>query len=220
MGKRIEMKDLIKKLYNSNNKRDFIIWNYLWIFSNNGKIKISIKKLEKDFKIPKSSLNKTLNKTILNWNKKKQFVTIKRLEKDKYEICFLKDPIDSGGNKQQVYQELFIWLKLYYVGVNYDYLEINNHKKYVKLICDKLEKIILNKGLKLSDEILKETFILFFERIDGWWLENKLISLPTINKSFTKILNQIKPKNGESKYSKAKKQSISQIDFNKIAEKS
>ena len=125
------MKDLIKKLYNSNNKRDFIIWNYLWIFSNNGKIKISIKKLEKDFKIPKSSLNKTLNKTILNWNKKKQFVTIKRLEKDKYEICFLKDPIDSGGNKQQVYQELFIWLKLYYVGVNYDYLEINNHKKYV-----------------------------------------------------------------------------------------
>lgn len=213
------MKDLIKKLYNSNNKRDFIIWNYLWIFCNNGKIKISIKKLEKDFKIPKSSLNKTLNNTISNWNKKKQFVTIKRLEKDKYEICFLKEPIDSGS-KQQVYQELFIWLKLYYLGVNYDYLEINNHKKYVKLICDKLEKIILNKGLKLSDETLKETFILFFERIDGWWLENKLISLPTINKSFTKILNQIKPKNGESKYSKAKEQSISQIDFNKIAEKS
>jgi hypothetical protein len=210
------MEEYIKALFKIN-QRDFTIWNYLWIFSKDGKIKISITQLEKDFKIPKSSLNKTLNKRILLWNKKKKVVGIKRLEKDIFQISFIKEPVDEN---EKIYNELYIWIKSFYLKVNYDYIELSSHKRYIKLICKKLEKVILNKKIDLNDKVIKETFILYIENIDGWWLENKLISLPTINKSFSKILNQMKPKNaGESKYSKAAKQSIDQIDFTKFAQK-
>ena len=57
------MKDFLRNLYRKN-KRDFDVWNYLWLFSDNNSIDFTQAELGGRFNLPASSLHRILNKNL------------------------------------------------------------------------------------------------------------------------------------------------------------
>jgi hypothetical protein len=217
------MKEFLKELY-IKSKRDFEVWNYLWLFSENNKINFSQTELSARFRLPPSSLHRILNIYPEQWNDKKVFVEYSRVAYKKYNVTFY--PNGKKYPKQEVYtiyDELFEWLKGYYAELDFDYADIKDHKRYVKVICDKLKKAMLKNGTKVDEALLKNTFKVVFTNIDDWWKDTGNITLTLVSKHFTKILNQLKANNGNSKkrdsYDKAAAK-VDEVDFSKLAAKS
>lgn len=216
------MKQQLRELYRKNT-RDFEVWNYLWLFADDSnEIEFAHSDLTMKFNIPLSSLHRILNLYPELWNEEKTFVEYEKVAYKRFRVKFY--PKGKRAKKQttlDIHDELFIWLKTdYYPSIDYDYDEITKHKKYVKLICEKLEKAMKQRDPNVTEESLKETFKYFFKNIGDWWIQNGNITLTLINKHFTKIINQIKTSNGGKKrdsYSKAA-ESIDGVDFDKLAE--
>ena len=216
------MKFLLRELY-SKNKRDFDVWNYLWLFSDeSNSIEFSHIDLCARFKVPLSSLHRMLNKYPETWNTDKTFVEYEKTGYKNYRVIFYpKGKVTPKAKIVTIHDELFDWVKIFYKEKNFDYLDLSKHKRYIKTICTKIEKAMKSRETEVTDESLKQTFILIFENIPEWWVDNGNITLTTINKNFTKILNQIKSNNGTKKrdsYSKAA-ESVSGIDYDSLAAK-
>jgi hypothetical protein len=220
------MKLLLKELYNTN-RRDFDVWNYLWLFSDEShSIQFSHIDLCGRFKVPFSSLHRMLGRYNETWNADKIFVEYSKVGYKKYQVVFhpkgkIKSKAESVSTVITVYDELFEWLKGFYKQKNFDYMELSSHKKYIKTICTKVEKAMRDRNTEVTEESIKQTFKIIFENLPEWWVDSGNITLTTISKSFTKILNQIKTNNGAKKrdsYSKAV-ESVGVIDYDSLASK-
>jgi hypothetical protein len=142
------------------------------------------------------------------------FIKLDKIGNKLYKVKFY----DNGKKKNAIKtnQELKKWIITYYKERDIDYVDISNHKKYVDMIYQKIEKAIKQRGkFEVNEDICNDTFKMFFKKLPNWWLEHAF-TLPTINKNFTKILNQIKfNSNGkQSNYVSAEKNL--DIDFEKL----
>ena len=214
------MKELLKELYKSNH-RDFEVWNYLWLFADESEsIEFSHTELCSRFNIPLSSLSRVLKIYPERWNKDKVLVEYEKVEYKAFKVTFYpKGKKTTSAPTQTIHDDLYDWLKGHYKQIDFDYADMPSHRKYVKTICDKLQKAMKERNTLVTDQSTKDTFQFFFTNIDSWWKDNGTITLPLISKHFTKILNQIKTsKNGKKRdsYSKAAEQ-IDGIDFGKLA---
>jgi predicted CopG family antitoxin len=214
------MKLLLKELYHKN-RRDFDVWNYLWLFSDeSNSIQFSHTDLGCRFKVPLSSLHRMLNKYPEIWNIDKTFVEYEKTGYKSYKVIFYpKGKKEIKAKTITIHDELFNWLKEFYKEKNFDYSDLTKHKRYVKTICGKVEKAMENRDTQVTDESLSDTFKLIFENLPEWWVDSGNITLTTISKNFTKILNQIKANNGATKkdsYSKAA-ESVTRIDYDDLA---
>jgi hypothetical protein len=215
------MKQQLKELYGKN-RRDFDVWNFLWLFSSkkDNSIEFSHSELCSRFSVPPSSLHRILKIYPEQWNEGETImVEYNKVGYGKYRVRFFAK--GKKKDKQEIhtiYDELYEWLGEYYRSIDFDYSDMDKHKRYVKLICDKLEKAMKERETEINDESIKETFRVFFQNIDEWWIEQGNITLTLVNKHFTKILNQIKSnrngKKGDS-YSRTREEAES-IDFSKL----
>jgi hypothetical protein len=217
------MKKLLKKLYKKS-KRDFEVWNYLWLFSENNSIDFTLSELGGRFNLPPSSLHRILNIYPEQWNEEKVFVEYTRKAYKQYNVKF--HPNGKKIEKSQIhtiYDSLFDWIKEYYIEIEYEYTDISTHKKYIKIISDKLTKAMKSKKSEVTDETVSNTFKFLISNIPDWWRENGNLTLPQISKHFTKIVNQVKTNNGGTKkrdsYSKAAND-VDEIDFTQLTRKS
>ena len=213
------MKTFLKTLYKKN-KRDFDVWNYLWLFSDNNSIDFTHAELCGRFNIPNSSLHRTLNSNIDSVNTNEStYITYERTTYKHYKVVFYpKGKKKSTLSSNSIYDSIYNWLKEYYSSIEFDYADMPKHKRYIKTICNKLSKAMKDKNTEVTDESLRETFCFFIQNIDGWWKDTGNITLPIISKHFTKLLNQVKTNGTRKKsdsYSKAAEQADS-IDFNKL----
>lgn len=215
------MKEFLKELY-IKNRRDFEVWNYLWLFSENNSIEFTPSSLAGRFGLPPSSLHRILNIYPEIWNKEKIFVEYTKLAYKTHSVTFYPKGKKIPKNKEYtVHDELFDWLGGYYRELDFDYTDLSHHKRYVKLICDKLKKAMTEKATEITNETLINTFQFFFLNIDDWWKDTGNITLTVINKNFTKILNQVKTNGNKSKrdsYSKAAAK-VDEVDFSQLTKK-
>lgn len=221
MGRGVEMKKLLKELY-LKKKRDFDVWNYLWVFSDDSNIIVfNPSELCGRFNIPPSSLHRILNKYPEDWNGDKTFVEYERLKRKEFKVIFHPKgkKLKKTSTQPVIYDELFNWLKQHYKNIAFDYQDLNQHKHRVKTICDKVTKAMKDKNTEITDESVKDTFKYIFLNMPQWWVDNGNITLPLVSKHFTKILNQVKNQtNGKKRdsYSKAA-ETADGIDFEKVA---
>lgn len=216
------MRDFLKYLYKKN-KRDFDVWNYLWLFSDNNRISFTHSELCDEFKLPSSSLHRILNRNIEEINSdEKVLIDYERTSYKNYQIIFYpKGKKENQKTEFTIYDEIYLWLKEYYDSIGFDYEDISKHKKYIVTICTKMRKVMKVKDNIVTDETLRDTFYFFVLNIDDWWKETGNITLPLLSKHFTKILNQIKSNGTRTKsdsYSKSAKQ-VDSIDFDKLTRK-
>jgi len=214
------MKEFLKELY-IESRRDFELWNYLWLFSDSkNEIEFSHSELCGRFSMSLTTLKRVIKRNIENWNGDKCFVTYEKLGFSRFRVVFFPKGKKADKLKESsLDSDLFEWLKSYYESIEFDYSDLVKHKRYIKTICSKLEKAMKERGAEVTDQSLNDTFVFFFKSIPNWWVENSNITLPLISKHFTKILNQIKTSsNGKKRdsYSKAA-ESADGIDFGKLA---
>lgn len=216
------MKELLKELY-IKNRRDFEVWNYLWLFSSNNEIEFNTLDLSIKFNLPMSSLHRILKTYPDNWNENKTFVQHKKHYRLHRITFYPKGKAIPKSKNRDFYDDLFDWLKNdYYSELDFDYVDLIKHKPYIKTICNKLKKAMLEKSKEFNDELLISTFKLMFTSIDDWWKDSGNITLVIINKNFTKILNQVKKNGNKSKrdsFSKAAAK-VDEVDFSKFTDKS
>jgi hypothetical protein len=216
------MKEQLKTLYQKN-RRDFDVWNYLWLFADNNSINFTHSDLAARFGLPASSLHRILNIYPEQWNEEKVFVEYEKIAYKQYNVKFYpKGKKATKTELHSVYDELFVWLKQYYADLEYDYADLTKHKRYVKIICDKLTKAMKKRGTEITDDLLRDTFKFLFINIDDWWKESGNITLTMVSKHFTKILNQVKTNNGGTKkrdsYTKAAEK-VDEVDFSRLTRK-
>ena len=220
MGGGSRMKDFLKDLY-IRKKRDFDVWNYLWLFSDNNTIIFTQTELCGRFGLPASSLHRILNQNIENANIDRVFIEYERIAFKNYRVIFYPKGKKIRKTKySDLYIELYDWMKDYYVEIDFDYADMPKHRRYINTICDKIIKAMRDKKTEITDENVIATFQFFIKGIDNWWRDTGNITLPLISKHFTKLLNQVKQNgtNGGKKrdsFSKAAEQ-IDAIDFNKL----
>ena len=212
-----ELQELYKK-----SSKEFNVWSYLWIFSDKSQVSFSYSDLSSRFGIPISTLHRIINKNISAWHKVGAHISIHKSEYKNHVIYFKKK---KTTNKitflEDRNEELYDFLKLHYASLDYDYPDINKHKRFIETITKKLKKAMIFKGTVVTNESLKETFKVFISNIDDWWRESGNITLPLISKHFTKMLNQVKNNsNGKKRdnYSVAANQA-DEIDFDKLTRK-
>jgi hypothetical protein len=210
------MKLRLKELYIKNH-RSFQVWEYLWLFSDtNNSIEFTHSDLRGRFNIPETSLCRILEQAH-EWNDERIIVEKIKIKPKTYRIVF--HPRGRRNAKViTVHDELYVWVRKYYESQEYEYNDLAKHRRYVKIICDKLVEAIKKRGAEVTDDLLKQAFYAYFNNIDDWWRNNSF-TLPAINKHFTKILNQVKQSvNGKKRdsYSKAT-ESAEQVDFGKLA---
>lgn len=221
------MKQILKELYHKK-RRDYAVWNYLWLFADDkNSIEFSHSDLCSRFSLPLSSLHRILNIYPEMWNEEKVYVKYEKIRYKQFKVTFYpkgKKIISTDLAVNTLDNELFNWLKTdYYPRINYDYTDIARHKRFVGLIREKLEKALKSRKREVNNEIIKEIFQQFFNQIDSWWINNGIVSLTVINKNFTQILNKQIQSNGNGgkkrdSYTKAAEES-GDIDFSKLTEK-
>ena len=104
------------------------------------------------------------------------------------------------------------FLNNYYKDNDIHYPELSRHNSHIKKIVTKLSLLMVKRKVELNETNVENTFRIFFENIPTWWKQNQF-TLPSINKNFTKILNQIKSNNkNNTKYDKAS-EDVSNLKF-------
>jgi hypothetical protein len=204
---------------------EFNIWNHLWILSDNkNRVVFNYIDISSQLGLPVKTVNRVVNKFVNDWNSgDKIIVEYNKLQGRELEIIFY-----PNGKKKPIlkiiphHEEMFSIAKDWYVSKEYDYPELKKHKKYIKSICEKIENSIKDRGdnSNPTPKDLIDSFEIILKNMPDWWIENSQISLTTINKNFSKIIDQIK-RNATSKksdsYSKAR-ESASRINFSKFTE--
>ena len=193
------MKHILKELYFSN-KRHFEVWNYLWLMSEDGVMDFSYLDVCARFKVPKSTLARIL-KLEEKWNITSVHSRIERLDKNHRVLFFdnptpteIKQPAPTKRQKvDKRTMEVLEWLKDFYKEKNKDYPGIANQRANIRGIIGKVEVMVKKTIPEATDDQIIENTKLFFNKIPDWWIE-KAFTLPSINKNFVAIYDQIKSK--------------------------
>ena len=212
------MKRKLIYLQNKNDKYFSVILN-LWLKSDDvGCLEISKEKLMILFKCSAPTFNSLYEKYI------SEYVISERIERRKkiFKLNFGSIGVQEKKQKSKLnrsestlYNDIKDFLKNFYIKNDYDYPELSKHFKYAQSIYDKLvDAMKKREGVEVTKEATIDTFQFFFNNLPKWWVESKNISLTTINKNFTKILNEIKTTKND-KYSKTAVESES-IDFSRF----
>tara|TARA_Y100000034_G_C6819129_1_gene368738 strand:+ start:69 stop:713 length:645 start_codon:yes stop_codon:yes gene_type:complete len=209
------MKELLRILYDKN-IRFFNVWNHLYLYSDdNNEIVFTNSEIIGRFKIPHSTLTRAIQYA-LSINNGKTYIEMEKIAPKTYKVKFYPNGKRTLKSKIKN-RELKEWIVNYYKKEDFDYPELKKHLRFVDSICGKLEQAIKDRATEeYTPELLIKTFYVFFEKIPDWWKENAF-TLPSINKNFSKILNQIKlSANGKTnKYVSATK-GVEDLDFEKI----
>jgi hypothetical protein len=80
-----------------------------------------------------------------------------------------------------------------------------------------MDELIKAKNDVITEDIRFDSFCIFFEKLPEWWISNKKLSLVTLNKNFTSILNQIKANQHGDKFNSLKAGAES-IDFSSLTD--
>tara|TARA_R110002020_G_scaffold44348_10_gene128036 strand:- start:9231 stop:9881 length:651 start_codon:yes stop_codon:yes gene_type:complete len=209
------MKEVFRILYDKN-VRFFEVWNYLYLYSNEqNEIVFTNSDIIGRFKLPPSTLNRAIS-FALSINNGKIYIELEKIAPKTYKAKFY--PNGKRNVKAVKNKELKVWIEDYYKKQEYDYPELKKHLRFVDTICDKLEKAIKERNTEpFTPDLLHKTFCVFFEKIPDWWKENAF-TLTSINKNFSKILNQIKlSANGKSNNYASATRKVESLDFEKIS---
>lgn len=234
------MKNIWLKLYG---KPTFDFWFYLWINSGSKPLKFTINdvylKSMKEIIDPDLIVQEVEDYNLIFFDKKDSKIYCEIVKSNPglhptltiYTIkWFLNgkkvDIIDGEVNNskentfKKITDELMKdYLPLFYNLNKYDYPDLKNHRRFVNSILEKITQAIKlrqdNDETELTDEYIMNGFKIFFDSIPKWWIENQVLGLPSINKNFSKILNQIKHESNSK--IKQQQQSSEFIDFNELA---
>ncbi len=208
------MKEILKILYEKN-IRFFNVWNYLYLYSDdNNEIIFTNSDIIGRFNLPASTLTRAI-KYGLDTNNGKTYIELTKVSPKTYKVKFY--PNGKRNAKAVKNVDLKKWITAYYKEEQFDYPELKKHLRFVDSICEKMEKAIKDKGqVEYSNDVLNDTFQVFFNKIPDWWKQNAF-TLPSINKNFSKILNQIKlSSNGKSSNYVSATKTVNELDFEKI----
>ena len=211
------MKEYLKWL-KVRNKHHFELILYLWLNSNDkGITTFKISEICSNFNISKTSLYRFLDENnkfeVTKIDKgiraikfeetqqiKEVFKTVRKVENNSI--------IEFNGRLRK-------FLREFYEKHDFDYPELEKHFRFALNIMSKMDELIKRKNEVITEEIRFDSFCIFFEKLPSWWIENKKLSLATLNKNFTNILNQIKSSQND-KYSSLQ-QGAESIDFSEFA---
>ena len=207
------MKKILSRLIDEN-YRYYLVWSYLWIKSDSkNTYQFTLEDLHNRLDIPKATLSRIL-KHCETWNIEKVYTEVEVINRV-YHVKFY----DKGKVEKKTYKQLHVnaieFLKDFYKKHNYDYQKFSNHKRYAILIMDKIQGSMRSRNNEITDETSLIAFEVFFKSIPDWWKQNNF-ELTSINKHYSKILNQIKAKQHD-KYSTAKAHT-EQGDYSDLAD--
>tara|TARA_R110001592_G_scaffold192794_4_gene439675 strand:+ start:558 stop:1106 length:549 start_codon:yes stop_codon:yes gene_type:complete len=152
--------------------------------------------LSSKLNLSKSTLTRAMKMVdIVNTDKK--YIELNKIGNNEYFLKFFPNGKTEPKNINSMDLILLDFLKQYYIENDIHYPELKKHKSHIKKISTKLSLVLTSKKVEINDENLINTFKVFFKNIPLWWKQNQF-TLPSINKNFTKILNQIKSKNNKS----------------------
>lgn len=211
------MKEYLKGLQLVN-KKQFEIVLYLWLSSDiKGIYTFKIQEICTVFNISKTSLYRLIQSNeyfeVSNLGKGFKVVKFNEVVTPKNEVVkVVKKSTDSSDIEYN--GRLRKFLKEFYNKHDFDYPELEKHFRYALNIMSKMDELIKVKNEVITENIRFDSFCIFFEKLPSWWTENKKLSLPTLNKNFTSILNQIKSSQND-KYSSLQ-QGAESIDFSDL----
>jgi len=214
------MKELLRSIY-LYNKTYYKVWVHIWVFSDSKNVfDFTYSELSSVLGIPETTIRRAIDKIFRAWNDDgRTLVEFEKSENGSNQIKLYP----KGKPKSKFYEihdEMFDWVKVWYKKNDYDYLEIGRHKKYIRLISDKIKKSMIERtNQEPNDEGVLNSFQLFFENIPDWWINQGQATLNKVNKNYDTILNQIKSKNGKKRdsYQKSSEQ-VGEVDFTKLTE--
>lgn len=204
------MKAFFKRLYFSS-PACYNVWTYLWLTSDEkNETVFEYSELQGRFKIATSSLYRHLK--IDKYVGEKIYVEVEKISAKKAKVKFYPNG-KRKPKKQKTLVDLKLWIKNYYLENEIDYVDFLKHERFVDNIHDKMKKAIKAKDPSKCDEnTVSDTVMFMFTHLPEWWKENAF-TLPSINKNFTKILNQIKQsRNGRQ----GKKYAITDSEIERI----
>ena len=212
------MKEYLKGLQ-SINKKQFALVLYLWLESDKqGITTFKILDICKMFSIPKTSLYRFLasnNKFhLMKLEGGRRVIKFAEKEELAEVVKVVKKSTDSSDIEYN--GRLRKFLKEFYFKHDFDYPELEKHFRYALNIMSKMDELIKVKNEVITENIRFDSFCIFFEKLPVWWTENKKLSLPTLNKNFTSILNEIKSSQND-KYSSLQSGAES-IDFSSLTD--
>jgi len=182
------MKEILKNLY-AWNPRYYAVWSYLWVMSDK-ETEFDFSELCHELSVPRSTMYRIL-KHYENWNQEKIFVDCS-IESGVVSLRFYdKGKARTKKAENYLLTDAMVFLNEYYAEKNYDYINLKDHKGFADKILEKVRSSVEARQGAVDDTKLLEAFKLFFSCIPKWWQENSF-TLPTINKNYTKIFNQIK----------------------------
>jgi hypothetical protein len=199
------------------NKKQFALILYLWLESDKqGVYTFKILDICKMFSIPKTSLYRFLASNhkfhLMKLEGGRRVIKFAEKEELAEVIKVVKKATDSSDIEYN--GRLRKFLKEFYFKHDFDYPELEKHFRYALNIMSKMDELIKVKNEVITENIRFDSFCIFFEKLPVWWTENKKLSLPTLNKNFTNILNQIKSSQND-KYSSLQ-QGAESIDFSDL----
>ena len=212
------MKEYLKGLQ-SINKKQFALVLYLWLESDKqGITTFKILDICKMFSIPKTSLYRFLASNhkfhLMKLEGGRRVIKFAEKEELAEVVKVVKKSTDSSDIEYN--GRLRKFLKEFYFKHDFDYPELEKHFRYALNIMSKMDELIKVKNEVITENIRFDSFCIFFEKLPVWWTENKKLSLPTLNKNFTSILNEIKSSQND-KYSSLQSGAES-IDFSSLTD--
>lgn len=214
------MKEYLKGLQ-LRNKTQFALILYLWLESDKkGITAFKVSDICEMFSVPKTSLYRFLSSNpnfhLMKLGGGRRIIKFAEIEELREVVKSIK-PVKKEENYSiiEFNGRLRKFLKEFYFKHDFDYPELEKHFRFALSIMSKMDELINRKNEVITEEIRFNSFCIFFEKLPSWWIENKKLSLATLNKNFTNILNQIKSSQND-KYSSLQ-QGAESIDFSDLA---
>jgi hypothetical protein len=212
------MKEFLKDL-RYKNKNHFELVLHLWLNSDGkGIYAFNIQEVCSIFNISKTSLYRLIQSNeyfeVMNLGKGFKVVKFNEGVAPKKEVAkAVKKSTDSSEIEYN--GRLRKFLREFYDKHDFDYPELEKHFRFALNIQSKMDELIKVKNDVITEDIRFDSFCIFFEKLPVWWVENKKLSLATLNKNFTSILNQIKASQNGDKFNSLKAGAES-IDFSEF----
>lgn len=211
------MKEILRLLSHDNLAR-FQVWSYLWVNRDNKNVvKFTLNDLCYIFKLPKTTIQRHLSyMNDMNMDK----IHVESLQTRRgTELKFYEKGKPSKAPKNPLHEDSFKYVQKFYIDSGFDYPNIRDHKRFIVNILTKLEgSIKLKSGVEPTPEVTKEALEALMTNLPKWWVDNGNITLPTINKSYAKIIQQIKNNAGSTDSYTKESQSTSAEDYEKFVQ--
>lgn len=172
------------------------VWSYLWLTSNSGNIRVfNYLDLCVKFKISKSTCSRLISKYAETFNSEKTHVELS-FTGSTYTAKFYENgkPNKKAEPMNDYHFGIMSYLREYYQKKAFEYTELDQHRKYMVYLLSKITKSMQGKNLDVNDDSLRHAFETLMENIPEWWITHGQITLPSINRHYGKITNQIRAK--------------------------